>query len=215
MVSRFLLTFLVSTFSRWRTGLWSGCCVALLTASVGCTSPQATVSTPAETGADQPALSSPPANGAEPEASPASPGLNSNATTEATTSLGQQLPITAKTILGGEEIFLEVAATPAQQALGLMYRDALPDDRGMVFPMNRPRSVRFWMMNVPVALDMLFIYQGQIRYIAAEVPPCPAAPCPTYGPDTQLVDHVIELRAGRAADLGLQLGDSVDILPLE
>jgi len=219
MVSRFL-----PTFSPWRTGLWSGCCVALLAASVGCTTPQSVAPVPTEgAGVENPALSSPSTNGAEaedadvPSSSVTDPATESSErpTGDGPSSLGQQLPITAKTILGGEEIFLEVAATPAQQALGLMYRDALPADRGMVFPMNRPRSVRFWMMNVPVALDMLFIYQGQIRYIAAEVPPCPADPCPTYGPDNQLVDHVIELRAGRAAELGVQVGDSVDILPLE
>lgn len=130
-------------------------------------------------------------------------------------SLAQQLPITAKTVLGGEEIFLEVAATPSQQALGLMYRDALPDDRGMVFPMTRPRPVSFWMKNVPVPLDMVFIYQGEIVAIAAEVPPCTAEPCPTYGPANQLVDHVIELRAGRAAELGLAAGDSVAVVPLD
>ncbi len=219
MVSRFL-----PTFSPCRTGLWSGCCVALLAASVGCTTPQSTAPVPTEgTGLDNPVLSNPSTNGAEAEdadvpgfsVTDPAPESSEGPTGNRTPSLGQQLPITAKTILGGEEIFLEVAATPAQQALGLMYRDALPADRGMVFPMNRPRSVRFWMMNVPVALDMLFIYQGQIRYIVAEVPPCPADPCPTYGPDNQLVDHVIELRAGRAAELGLQVGNSVEILPLE
>lgn len=126
----------------------------------------------------------------------------------------QQLPITAKTVLGGEEIFLEVAATPAQQSLGLMYRDPLPDDRGMVFPMARPRPVSFWMKNVPVPLDMVFIYQGTIQAIAAEVPPCTAEPCPTYGPGDQVIDHVIELRAGRAAELGLAVGDRVEIVPL-
>lgn len=127
---------------------------------------------------------------------------------------GQRLLATAVTNLGGEEIFLEVAATPQQQALGLMYRDALPDDRGMLFPLGRPRQVSFWMKNVPVALDMVFIYQGTIQAIAANVPPCAVEPCPTYGPDGQLVDQVIELRAGRAAELGLAPGDEVVIRDL-
>ncbi len=220
MVSRVLPTFL-----RWRTGLWSGCCVVLLAASVGCTNPQATTPIPTDSGpgTDNSSLSSSPSDGTEasdsatpnPEVADPAMETDTNAADDASPSQGQQLPITAKTILGGEEIFLEVAETPAQQALGLMYRDALPDDRGMVFPMNRPRPVRFWMMNVPVALDMVFIYQGQIQYIAAEVPPCSADPCPTYGPDSQLIDHVIELRAGRAAELSLQVGDAVEILPLE
>ncbi|QQE65273.1 hypothetical protein GFS31_19590 [Leptolyngbya sp. BL0902] len=188
----------------------------LLAASVGCTNPQTIAPTPTDTspGSDNPALSSPPHNSLELEADD-TPTEPDDTASNATTNLGQQLPITAKTTLGGKEIFLEVAATPAQQALGLMYRDALPDDRGMVFPMNPPRPVRFWMMNVPVALDMVFVYQGQIQYIAAEVPPCIADPCPTYGPDNQLIDHVIELRAGRAAELGLQVGDAVEILPID
>ena len=213
MVPRFL-----PTLSRWRTGLWSGCCVVLLVASVGCTNPQSTTAptpTDAGPGVDNPSPSSPPTTVSEPEAGNASTETNDSTATDATTNLGQQLPITAKTLLGGEEIFLEVAETPAQQALGLMYRDALPDDRGMIFPINRPRPVRFWMMNVPVALDMVFIYQGTIQHIEAEVPPCPVDPCPTYGPDNQLIDHVIELRAGRAAELGLAVGDAVEILPLD
>jgi hypothetical protein len=123
---------------------------------------------------------------------------------------GQQLAVTAMTTLGGEEIFLEVAATPQQQALGLMYRDALPSDRGMLFPMGRPRPVSFWMKNVPVALDMVFLHQGQIVGLI-EAPPCTTDPCPTYGPGNQLVDQVIELRAGRAAELGLAVGDEVVI----
>jgi uncharacterized membrane protein (UPF0127 family) len=125
------------------------------------------------------------------------------------------LPITAVTTLGGQEIFLEVATTPQQQSLGLMYREALPDDRGMLFPMGQPRPVSFWMKNVPVPLDMVFIYDGTIQAIAAAVPPCTAEPCPTYGPGPQPIDQVIELRAGRAAELGLAVGDEVVVRPLE
>ena len=127
---------------------------------------------------------------------------------------GQRLAVTASTTLGGQEILLEVAATAQQQALGLMYREALPDDRGMLFPLGRPRPVSFWMRNVPVPLDMVFIYNGTVQAIAAAVPPCTADPCPTYGPGSQLVDQVIELRAGRAAELGLAAGDAVVITPL-
>jgi uncharacterized membrane protein (UPF0127 family) len=125
------------------------------------------------------------------------------------------LPITAVTTLGSQEIFLEVATTPQQQSLGLMYREALPDDRGMLFPMGQPRPVSFWMKNVPVPLDMVFIYDGTIQAIAAAVPPCTAEPCPTYGPGPQPIDQVIELRAGRAAELGRAMGDAVVVRPLE
>ncbi len=127
---------------------------------------------------------------------------------------GQTLPITATTQLAGKTFQLEVAQTPDQQQMGLMYRPALADDRGMLFPMGVPRPVMFWMRNVPVALDMVFVNQGTIVAIAANVPPCVTASCPTYGPKVN-VDQVIELRAGRAAELGIKSGDPIVITTLK
>ena len=129
---------------------------------------------------------------------------------------GQMLPISAQTEIGGQIIQLEVAVTQQQQALGLMYRTELADNRGMLFPFAPARPVGFWMKNVSISLDMIFLFQGSVVAIAADVPPCPAAPCPTYGPeDRHIVDQVIELRGGRAAELGIQVGDVVTINPLE
>ena len=128
--------------------------------------------------------------------------------------MGQTLPITATTQLAGKTFQLEVAQTPDQQQMGLMYRPALADDRGMLFPMGTPRPVMFWMRNVPVALDMIFVNQGRVVSIAANVPPCATASCPTYGPNVN-VDQVIELRAGRAAELGIQSGDPIVITTLK
>lgn len=127
---------------------------------------------------------------------------------------GQTLPITATTQLAGKTFQLEVAQTPEQQQMGLMYRPALSDDRGMLFPMITPRPVMFWMRNVPVALDMVFVNQGRIVAIAANVPPCATASCPTYGPKVN-VDQVIELRAGRATELGIKSGDPIVITSLK
>ena len=128
--------------------------------------------------------------------------------------MGQTLPITATTQLAGKTFQLEVAQTPDQQQMGLMYRPALPDDRGMLFPMGASRPVMFWMRNVPVALDMVFVNQGAIVAIAANVPPCATASCPTYGPNVN-VDQVIELRAGRSVELGIKSGDPIVITPLK
>ncbi len=124
--------------------------------------------------------------------------------------LAQVLPITAEVEIGGQMIQLEVARTAEQQAKGLMYRPALPDDRGMLFPFEPPRSVRFWMENTPAPLDMVFLLNGEVKAIVANVPPCTTRPCPTYGSGTS-VNQVIELRAGRAAELGLRAGDRVTI----
>ncbi len=127
---------------------------------------------------------------------------------------GQQLPITAQAVMAEQVIELEVARTRQQQATGLMHRDPLPDTRGMLFPFDPPKTVGFWMKNVPVPLDMVFLHQGKIVGIQNSAPPCQTQPCPVYGPRS-LVDHVIELRAGRAQELGLNVGDSVTVKELE
>ncbi|RCJ27508.1 hypothetical protein A6770_25535 [Nostoc minutum NIES-26] len=138
----------------------------------------------------------------------------SPATTPSTpleTSAGQTLPISAKAIVpNGTTIQLEVAQSPEQQAKGLMYRPALPDNRGMLFKFSSAQPVRFWMKNVPVPLDMVFLQNGMVKYIQASAPPCASEPCPTYGPNVP-IDTVIELRSGRAEELNLQNGDRVKI----
>lgn len=133
----------------------------------------------------------------------------------ASSQLGQRLPIEAYVWLGDRRLELEVARTPQQQAMGLMYREELPDDRGMLFPFNPPRPVSFWMKNVRIHLDMIFLLEGEVVGLAEDVPPCEtvAARCPTYGPrDDVLVDAVIELRGGRAAELGIEVGDRLEVV---
>ncbi|WP_315789912.1 DUF192 domain-containing protein [Fischerella sp. JS2] len=126
------------------------------------------------------------------------------------TSKGQQLPISARAVVpNGAIIDLEVAQTPEQQAMGLMYRPALSPNRGMLFQFPTPMAVSFWMKNVPVPLDMVFLRKGVVQMVTT-APPCNADPCPTYGPKTQ-VDQVIELRSGRAEELGLKKGTSIKI----
>jgi uncharacterized protein len=124
----------------------------------------------------------------------------------------QVLPISAEADINGQIIQLEVARTQEQQSKGLMYRPPLPDDRGMLFLFDPPRFTRFWMRNTPSPLDMVFLRDGEVQTIVDSAPPCEADPCPTYGPATPIqIDQVIELRAGRAAELGLAVGDRVQI----
>ncbi len=126
---------------------------------------------------------------------------------------GQMLPISAQVKVGNQMIQLEVAKTPAQQAMGLMFRTELAANRGMLFPFNPPRQVGFWMQNCRINLDMVFLREGKVQYIAANVPPCQKEPCPVYGPNVP-VDQVIELRGGRAQELGLKVGDRLTVQSL-
>jgi uncharacterized membrane protein (UPF0127 family) len=132
---------------------------------------------------------------------------------------GQILPVSVNAIVGdralaepSQRIGLEVAKTPQEQAIGLMFRTELPDDRGMLFPIAPPRNVRFWMRNVQIELDMIFLREGVVQAIIPNVPPCFGDTCPNYGPDVP-VDAVIELKGGRAAQLGLKVGDRISNLP--
>jgi len=122
----------------------------------------------------------------------------------------QLLPISAETEINNQKIELEVAATKKEQDTGLMYRKSLPNNRGMLFKFKSPQKVSFWMKNCQISLDMIFLQDGVVEAIKLSAPPCTADPCPTYGPDTA-VDRVIELRGGRATELGVKVGDRIEI----
>jgi hypothetical protein len=124
--------------------------------------------------------------------------------------LGQELPITAKAIIKGEMIELEVARSSEEQAIGLMYRRELARNRGMLFPFSEPIMAKFWMKNCLISLDMVFLRGDHVKNIAENVPPCEKHPCPVYSADA-FVDKVIELRAGRAKELNLKKGDKIEI----
>lgn len=126
---------------------------------------------------------------------------------------GQMLPISAQIKIANTVIQLEVARTPEQQQMGLMYRRQLPDDRGMLFVFTSAHLISFWMKNTLIPLDMVFLRDGQVKSISHNVPPCTADPCPTYS--SQLpVNQVLELRGGRATELGIKVGDRLTIEPV-
>jgi uncharacterized protein len=116
----------------------------------------------------------------------------------------QELTVTAA---GKEHRFrVEMAMTAEQQAQGMMFRTALGPDEGMLFPMNPPRDASFWMKNTVIPLDIIYIAPNQtIGRIAANTTPYSLDPIPSLGP----VSSVLELRGGRAAELGLKPGDAV------
>jgi len=124
--------------------------------------------------------------------------------------VGQMLPVSAQVQVGDQLIQLEVARTVEQQSMGLMYRPALDANHGMLFLFSPPRPVSFWMKNVVINLDMVFLRNGQVISVSSNVPPCKAEPCPFYGPKDP-IDQVIELRGGRAVELGIKPGDRLPV----
>ena len=102
---------------------------------------------------------------------------------------------------------VEVADTPEAQARGLMFRTELGDNEGMIFPYDGTRAQSFWMKNTPLPLDIIYIGPDRrISNIAAETEPYSLDPVYSVGP----VLGVLELRGGRAAELGIEPGDLVE-----
>ena len=106
-------------------------------------------------------------------------------------------------------IAVEVAADDEMRAQGLMYRDHLADDRGMIFLFPQAGEYPFWMKNTLIPLDMIWSDANhRIVHIAHDVPPCKADPCPNYPPHAE-ASSVLELAAGVAAKHHLAEGDTL------
>ena len=114
-------------------------------------------------------------------------------------------------VLNGERFTVEVARTQEKQALGLMFRDSMPKDHGMlfVFPAEGMRS--FWMKNTRIPLD-IFYFDEQLKLVsvAENAQPCRTRHCAPY-PSEGPAKYVLELNAGLAADLGVQPGDVLEL----
>jgi hypothetical protein len=108
---------------------------------------------------------------------------------------------------GKPHIFrVEAAMSASAQEKGLMFRTSMGADEGMIFPMNPARPAAFWMKNTVLSLDILFIgTDHRVLNIAARAEPYSEKPLFSAG----LVSAVLELNAGRAAQLGIAPGDLV------
>ena len=106
----------------------------------------------------------------------------------------------------GTAIRVEIAADDPTREQGLMYRDQLANDRGMIFLFPKAGNFPFWMKNTLIPLDMIWIDdQKKIVHVEKNVPPCKADPCPSYDPGA-FARYVLELAAGVAGRHGLANG---------
>ena len=114
--------------------------------------------------------------------------------------------LTLETSTGQHVIEIEVAETPEDQALGLMYRQTVPPNTGMLFPYDDPHELTMWMRNTYASLDMVFIKaDGVVHRIEYGAEPLSEKIISSRGN----VSAVLELAAGEAQRLGVKPGDAV------
>lgn len=107
---------------------------------------------------------------------------------------------------GQFEIFIELADEPEERRTGLMFRETMPLNAGMLFDFEQPRPISMWMKNTPLPLDMFFIRRdGTIASIAESTEPFSEQGIPSG----EAVLAVLEVNAGIAQRFGAKPGDLV------
>lgn len=112
---------------------------------------------------------------------------------------------------GGQVIHAEVMVQPADLMRGMMFRESLAPDRGMLFVHGKPGRYPYWMFQCLIPLDIIWMDASKrIVEISAETPPCKGdeASCPTYGGNHD-AQFVLELAGGMAKKYGLQPGAAI------
>jgi uncharacterized membrane protein (UPF0127 family) len=124
-----------------------------------------------------------------------------------------EVPVTTAYVIfaDGTRVALEVADTEEARARGLMFRDTLGQREGMLFPFDVPRAYPFWMKNVRIPLDILWLdVTRRIVWIVESAQPCRAEPCPMYVPGAK-ASYVVELAGGFVSRHRVAVGDRVQI----
>lgn len=112
------------------------------------------------------------------------------------------VPVTIEAGGRTQVVRAEIARTPQQQAQGLMFREKMGADEGMLFPYAQPRILSFWMKNTILPLDIVYIGpDGKVVNVVRGEPQSERQLW-SEGP----ASAVLELNAGRAAALGIVPG---------
>jgi hypothetical protein len=112
--------------------------------------------------------------------------------------------------VAGQRFAVEVVDDFEERARGLMYRESMPADHGMLFVHEKEAPLAYWMKNTKIPLDILYFdAERKLVSIQRGVPICTAGDrCPNY-PSRGPAKYVLELNAGRSDALRLEPGDPI------
>ena len=121
-------------------------------------------------------------------------------------------PASFGSVCFGEKCFqVESAKTQAQIEKGLMNRNELGKDNGMLFVFSKEGIYPFWMKSTLIPLDMIWINgDSKVVFIGQNVQPCKSLICPSVVP-TVTAKYVLEVNAGLCQQMGLKVGDELKI----
>lgn len=104
----------------------------------------------------------------------------------------------------------EVARSSSEKAMGLMYREVLPYNSGMLFIYNKNVLIGFWMKNTKIPLDMIFIDENKdVVDLIVRTQPCKSDPCESYYPKSEY-RYVLEVNGGWTEENKLEIGDQLE-----
>lgn len=114
----------------------------------------------------------------------------------------------------GFSLTAELAVTDQERQLGLMFREKIDWDQGMLLVFKREGIYHIWMKNMKYSIDILWLdKEKRIVHIETNVPPCRKEPCPSYAHSNPAL-FVLELKAGIVDKHQLKLYDKIEfILP--
>ena len=112
--------------------------------------------------------------------------------------------------IGGTVVRVEIADTMAKQMRGLMFREKLNENEGMLFVFGAEDYYEIWMMNTSIPLDIIWIgSNGKVVDIMKDAQPCRIS-CPNYVP-RNVAAYVLEVNSGFADKHEIEIGNSVKI----
>lgn len=109
--------------------------------------------------------------------------------------------------IGGHRLYAELAQTPEERRQGLMYREALPEDRGMLFIFEKDKILSFWMKNTAIPLSLAYLSRDGIIREIHHLKPGSLAPVTSR----RSVRYALEVNRGWFQERGIRPGDKVEI----